>query len=414
MCGKEVVVQDRTENPEPTNPKDASQEAASPKAASPKAAAESSKNSDNTDADSVQKLHTSEGVLSPIWLKVELLRELPWKSQEERNDADPTEDRTALLSIRLETEGNLLPFFKSVFSQNELRCKELQSSSERVEAVDGKTRSTANPKQVPHLSSSLNDLIASTNIWDVLEDSFDGILEGTSAKRSDICLILGLDGLLLFQGPEKKFAEYAFSRPPDFQVCGKNWHWIRKSSDMLFFYTSRRASIGFWNVADSREYTRVTINRLRQRYSSFQEPLFTFNRSEDETRTDLGKPCATFKILDMVWSYHSKFSERNTLLIDHDVDRTRFHKLNRVVVPKFTGEGVQAGYEDDVIAWLVVYLEFCSLGYSKTGSVQNAINCMDFLRFVSLGRSNEKAVALVERVSKFDVKNAYGPRASAG
>ncbi|KAJ8901484.1 hypothetical protein NDN08_007330 [Rhodosorus marinus] len=308
MGGKDAAVEDRT---------------VKAKEASPKPEVEPSKKSEKTYANSVEKLPEAEGSAS---LKVELSSEQPWKSHEKANENEPC-------------------------------IKQLRSSPDRAEVVDGKTTPLGIPTEVSHRSPTLDDLIASNDIWNVLEDPLRRVVEGTSTKQSHICLILSLDGDL------------------------SRRRWIRKSTGLLFFYAFRRASVGFWSLADSGN-AKDTLDGLRtsKLLSSFQKPLFTFNRNEIEKGSCLEKPYATFRILDTVWNSHSKFSQRNTLLVDEDEERTRFHKLNRVVVPAFSVDEVQAGFDDDILVWLIVYLEFCVLGYTKTGSVQNAIKFMDFDR----------------------------------
>lgn len=101
------------------------------------------------------------------------------------------------------------------------------------------------------------------------------------------------------------------------------------------------------------------------------------------------------------------------MIIDDTPSKTRLHELNRVVVPEYTGWAVGSGSGDDELLWLILYLEFCALGTRVDGSIRSPIGYLDFADFIKLGRSEDKAVALFNRISDFDVDQEVARISSA-
>eukprot|EP00189_Rhodosorus_marinus_P008758 CAMPEP_0184750184 /NCGR_PEP_ID=MMETSP0315-20130426/34199_1 /TAXON_ID=101924 /ORGANISM="Rhodosorus marinus, Strain UTEX LB 2760" /LENGTH=313 /DNA_ID=CAMNT_0027228045 /DNA_START=76 /DNA_END=1017 /DNA_ORIENTATION=+ len=245
---------------------------------------------------------------------------------------------------------------------------------------------------------SLEDMVASRGIWSRLEESIMSCVHGEVVDRSPLCAVLDLNGLLLFRETRK---DRVIGKPPPFDFRMKSGRaWLRPNSSVLLLYAFRRFRVGFWSSAMSYNVKSMLSHLLHP----FQKPIFVLSREDTLPDSAPGaKPHATLKDLTMLWDSVPYMSEKNTVIIDDTPSKTRLQELNRVIVPEYTGREVGSGSDDDVLIWVILYLEFCALGTRLDRSIQSPIGYLEFSDFVKLGRSEDKAIALLNRIADFDV-----------
>ncbi|KAJ8901488.1 hypothetical protein NDN08_007333 [Rhodosorus marinus] len=244
---------------------------------------------------------------------------------------------------------------------------------------------------------SLRDMVSARGIWGRLEESIMSCMHGEVVDRSSLCAVLDLNGLLLFRETRK---DRVIGKPPPFDFRMKTGRaWLRPNSSVFLLYAFRRFRVGFWSSAMSQN-VKIMLQHLLH---PFQKPIFVLNRRDTLPDSAPGaKPHATLKDLTLLWESVPYMSDKNTVIVDDTPSKTRLQELNRVIVPEYTGREVGSGSDDDVLIWVIMYLEFCALGISVDGSIQSPIGYLDFADFVKLGRSEDKAVALFNRISDFD------------
>lgn len=147
----------------------------------------------------------------------------------------------------------------------------------------------------PGTEVSLEGMVSSRGIWGRLEESIMSCMHGEVVDRPSLCVILDLNGLLLFRETRK---DRVVGNPPpaDFRMkTGRAW--LRPNSSMFLLYAFRRFRVGFWSSAMSHN----VLLMLRSVLHPFQKPIFVLNR--EDTLPDPApdaKPYATLKDLTMV------------------------------------------------------------------------------------------------------------------
>lgn len=185
-------------------------------------------------------------------------------------------------------------------------------------------------------------------------------------SKSGCLVILDIHGVLIerIAAREKYRLRHAMDRRRHWRRLRGHNIWMRPYLETFLSTLSARHDVAVWSSAQPRTIDEflTSISAEFRITPPYQDTLsFIWDRTKCRQDVKNGK-YATMKYLQDLWQdtqLGSKYSSRNTLLLDDSPTKNRFFPNSGITVPEYRADLLKERYnKDDTLLWLLLYIEY--------------------------------------------------------